>query len=73
VDDNARVWKVYRDRAKEQDDDLFEAWKETLDVLLVFVRKTTLTLSWAQRNHQAGLFSAICTAFIIEAYVRTDE
>ncbi|KAH7094217.1 hypothetical protein BKA62DRAFT_775475 [Auriculariales sp. MPI-PUGE-AT-0066] len=49
---NARVWRVYRDRVTELDDDLLEGWHKTLDVLLIFV----------------GLFSAIATAFIIEAY-----
>ncbi|KAH7097298.1 hypothetical protein BKA62DRAFT_643568, partial [Auriculariales sp. MPI-PUGE-AT-0066] len=49
---NARVWRVYRDRVTELDDDLLDGWHRTLDVLLIFV----------------GLFSAIATAFIIEAY-----
>ena len=37
ADDNGRVWKIYKDGVKQQDDGSFEAWKETLDVLLVFV------------------------------------
>ncbi|KAH7090880.1 hypothetical protein BKA62DRAFT_645668, partial [Auriculariales sp. MPI-PUGE-AT-0066] len=48
---NARVWRVYRDRVNELDDDLIQGWNSTLDVLLIF----------------AGLFSAVATAFIIEA------
>ncbi|KAH7069387.1 hypothetical protein BKA62DRAFT_666132, partial [Auriculariales sp. MPI-PUGE-AT-0066] len=34
---NARVWRVYRDRVTELDDDLLEGWHKTLDVLLIFV------------------------------------
>ncbi|KAH7092725.1 hypothetical protein BKA62DRAFT_663659 [Auriculariales sp. MPI-PUGE-AT-0066] len=48
---NARVWRVYRDRVTELDEDLIQGWNSTLDVLLIF----------------AGLFSAVATAFIIEA------
>ncbi|KAH7092733.1 hypothetical protein BKA62DRAFT_596971, partial [Auriculariales sp. MPI-PUGE-AT-0066] len=48
---NARVWRVYRDRVTELDEDLMQGWNSTLDVLLIF----------------AGLFSAIVTAFVIEA------
>lgn len=35
---NARVWRVYRDRATEGDDDLIEGWYDTLNMLLIFVR-----------------------------------
>jgi len=38
---NGRVWKIYKDGMKQHDDGSFEAWKETLDVLLVFVRNST--------------------------------
>ncbi|TFY65844.1 hypothetical protein EVG20_g5237, partial [Dentipellis fragilis] len=48
---NARVWKVYLDEAKMMDDDMVEAWKNTIDVLLVF----------------AGLFSAVVTTFVVQS------
>ncbi|KAH7092731.1 hypothetical protein BKA62DRAFT_834680 [Auriculariales sp. MPI-PUGE-AT-0066] len=48
---SARVWRVYRDRVMELDENLIKGWNSTLDVLLIF----------------AGLFSAVATAFIIEA------
>ncbi|KAA1473306.1 hypothetical protein DENSPDRAFT_802371, partial [Dentipellis sp. KUC8613] len=48
---NARVWKVYFDEAKMMDDDMVEAWKDTIDVLLVF----------------AGLFSAVVTTFVVQS------
>jgi hypothetical protein len=35
---NARVWKVYQDRANELDADRIEGWNKTLDILLIFVR-----------------------------------
>ena len=35
---NGRVWKIYRDRVKDIDEDLLEAWTDTLNMLLVFVR-----------------------------------
>ncbi|KAH7102414.1 hypothetical protein BKA62DRAFT_700296 [Auriculariales sp. MPI-PUGE-AT-0066] len=48
--ENARVWRVYRERAAHGDNDLIGGWNKTLDVLLIF----------------AGLFSAVATAFILE-------
>ncbi|KAH7092868.1 hypothetical protein BKA62DRAFT_625858, partial [Auriculariales sp. MPI-PUGE-AT-0066] len=51
---NARVWRVYRDRVTDLDDDLLDGWHKTLDVLLIFI----------------GLFSAVATAFIIESSKR---
>lgn len=33
----ARVWKVYMDEAEVFDMELTEGWKDTVDVLLVFV------------------------------------
>ena len=35
---NARVWRVYRDRATGADNDLIEGWYDTLNTLLIFVR-----------------------------------
>ncbi|KAH7098901.1 hypothetical protein BKA62DRAFT_758936 [Auriculariales sp. MPI-PUGE-AT-0066] len=51
---NARVWRVYRDRVTDLDDDLLDGWHKTLDVLLIFM----------------GLFSAVATAFIVETSKR---
>ena len=36
--ENARVWKLYRNRASELDNDQIEGWNKTLDILLIFVR-----------------------------------
>jgi len=35
--ENGRVWKIYKDGAKQLDEASFDAWNDTLDVLLVFV------------------------------------
>ncbi|KZV91418.1 hypothetical protein EXIGLDRAFT_837145 [Exidia glandulosa HHB12029] len=49
---NARVWSIYRDEATARDEPMVDGWNKTLDILLIF----------------AGLFSAVATAFIVEAY-----
>ncbi|TFY51955.1 hypothetical protein EVG20_g10767, partial [Dentipellis fragilis] len=51
LEPNARVWKVYLDEAKMVDDDMVEAWRDTIDILLVF----------------AGLFSAVVTTFVVQS------
>ncbi|KAH7096488.1 hypothetical protein BKA62DRAFT_644311, partial [Auriculariales sp. MPI-PUGE-AT-0066] len=51
LDPNARVFKMYRDRVTEKDENLVHGWHDTLNVLLVF----------------AGLFSAVLTAFLVES------
>jgi hypothetical protein len=45
---NARVWRVYSDEAQIYDTEMTEAWKDTLDVFLIFV----------------GLFSAVGATFL---------
>ncbi|KZV89523.1 hypothetical protein EXIGLDRAFT_677978, partial [Exidia glandulosa HHB12029] len=52
LEDNARVWRVYRDEATLYDKSMLNGWNKTLDILLIF----------------AGLFSAVVTAFVIESY-----
>ncbi|KZV91409.1 hypothetical protein EXIGLDRAFT_96980, partial [Exidia glandulosa HHB12029] len=52
VEPHARVWKIYRDEATSHDEPMVDLWNKTLDILLIF----------------AGLFSAVETAFIVEAY-----
>lgn len=37
VGSNARVWRVYLDEAEAYDSEMTEQWKDTVDVLLVFV------------------------------------
>jgi len=39
ANDNARVWRLYHDRADEQDQDRLAGWHDTLNILLIFVSK----------------------------------
>src|ERR1700742_3996629 len=36
--DNARVWRIYFDEAREIDEEIVNEYKESIDILLVFVR-----------------------------------
>jgi len=62
---NARVWRIYRDRANDADQDVVDGWNKTLDVLLIFVRAAILEAQLLILS-QAGLFSAVSTAFLVE-------
>jgi hypothetical protein len=64
---NARVWKVYRDKVNERDADLLDGWNKTLDILLLFVSTASASLFTLTEELQAGLFSAVSTAFVIES------
>lgn len=46
---SARVWKMYGDEAKKYDDDLITGWRESLDVLLIFVSPLSSS-SWTSRG-----------------------
>lgn len=35
---NARVWKTYLDESEIYDLEKVESWKDTIDILLIFVR-----------------------------------
>ncbi|EJD47801.1 hypothetical protein AURDEDRAFT_62010, partial [Auricularia subglabra TFB-10046 SS5] len=50
--DSARIWKIYVDEASRYDGTMLKDWNSSIDTLLIF----------------AGLFSAVSTAFIVEAY-----
>ena len=45
ADQNARVWKVYRDEAMASDGLMLDGWNKTLDILLIFVRRLSLNRS----------------------------
>jgi hypothetical protein len=38
----ARVWQIYGDEAREIDKDMIDEYKESIDILLVFVRSPLL-------------------------------
>jgi len=68
--DNARVWRVYRDRVNDMDADTISGWNDTINFLLVFVCLfRSLACSLRANILQAGLFSAVMTAFLIELCV----
>ncbi|KAJ6536832.1 hypothetical protein B0H19DRAFT_1317144, partial [Mycena capillaripes] len=58
--DTAIIWKLYMIQAKISDDNLANMFNSDLDPLLIFVRGTPTGVL------QAGLFSAILAAFLIE-------
>lgn len=63
------MWKVYRERAEEQDQDQLRGWNQTLDILLIFVSMLVFLPCIVAEALQAALFSAVATAFIIESCV----
>ncbi|EJD42299.1 hypothetical protein AURDEDRAFT_126525 [Auricularia subglabra TFB-10046 SS5] len=51
LDDNARIWKVFRKEVTAFDQNVtLDEWNKTMDILLVF----------------AGLFSAVVTSFVVQ-------
>lgn len=66
----AQAWTACIEALRKRDEHMIQGWKEDIDTLLVFVRSHYLWNS--ESRHliiiQAGLFSAVITAFIIEAY-----
>jgi hypothetical protein len=62
-------WAVCARAAKQHDEALVDGWKDEIDSLLVFVRYLRLFISHAGlKCSQAGLFSAVLTAFAVESY-----
>jgi Family of unknown function (DUF6535) len=63
----SRFWSTYERVAKQHDDEFIERHNSDLDVLLIFVRAPffALTLTQFKRIVQAGLFSAVSSAFIV--------
>ncbi|KAK1225466.1 hypothetical protein PQX77_011598 [Marasmius sp. AFHP31] len=64
------AWEEVMKRVEKNDDGMEKGWKEDIDTLLVFVRIhlcATANIP-ADTGGQAGLFSAVVTAFTIESY-----
>ena len=40
MSENARIWSIYLDEAADFDANMLAEWRDTVDVLLVFVRNT---------------------------------
>ncbi len=39
MSENARIWSIYLDEAADFDANMLAEWRDTIDVLLVFVRR----------------------------------
>jgi hypothetical protein len=64
-------WSICAQTVQKHDETVVRNWKEEIDTLLVFVRVINIRIPGADptdENEQAGLYSAIITAFIIESY-----
>lgn len=62
-------WSTCAKSVQKYDENIVRNWKEEIDTLLVFVRVPDIyTPDITLTDRQAGLFSAIVTAFIIESY-----
>lgn len=62
-------WSICAQTVQKYDETVVKNWKEEIDTLLVFVRAAVVWVPsvWLIGG-QAGLYSAIITAFIIESY-----
>ena len=47
-DANARVWRIYYDEARELDNEVIKEYKESIDVLLVFVSLYTRSVPYTR-------------------------
>ena len=63
----SRFWSTYERVAKQHDDEFIERHNSEMDVLLIFVRDTSFVPTWDSIEGviQAGLFSAVSSAFIV--------
>lgn len=65
----ARIWRVYLDEAEAHDREMLDQWKDTIEVLLVFVSTAFVCLfrnTAESSTSQAGLFSAVVTTFVAQ-------
>jgi hypothetical protein len=69
------MFSLYLKEAEKIDRQMIEDWKGTTDGILIFVRGSFLILLTVAEAHfvQAGLFSAVITAFLIESYKGLSE
>jgi hypothetical protein len=66
VEHEARFYKNYGDVAKEYDDDYLKKYREDLETTLLFVGSVSPYDEHVLIRYQAGLFSAVTSAFIIQ-------
>jgi hypothetical protein len=62
-------WTTLVNHCKETDEEMFKNWDEEINALLVFVSRQLPRVTDRCSHHvQAGLFSAVLTAFVVESY-----
>jgi hypothetical protein len=62
-------WTTLVNHCKETDEEMFKNWDEEINALLVFVsRRLPRVTDRCSHQVQAGLFSAVLTAFVVESY-----
>jgi hypothetical protein len=68
-------WRVAFVEFKTRDEKMVKDYQEEIDTLLVFVRRPRryFTLELTVFTSQAGLFSAVLTAFVVESYQSLQE
>ncbi len=71
-EEKANVWKDAAKAVKTYHDELVEQWQKAMDTLLVYVSVFAYVKSFLQTDMsgecQAGLFSAVLTAFNVQSY-----
>ena len=69
VETSGKLWSVYLAESERHDKALAESWKADMDGLLIFVsvsqRATQMPVHSLLAQNQAGLFSAVVTAFLV--------
>lgn len=70
ISSDAAIWQSYMEEAQRQNKNIVSNWNQSMDVILIFVSYFSLPFSYgcSLTVFQAGLFSAILTAFLIEFY-----
>jgi hypothetical protein len=68
-------WRVAFEEFKKRDEKMVADYREEIDTLLVFVRRRHRLFIFRLINStsQAGLFSAVLTAFVVESYQSLQE
>jgi hypothetical protein len=73
--DSEDPWRLAFDEFKKRDEKMVKDYQEEIDTLLVFVRRPHCLFIPRLRalTSQAGLFSAVLTAFVVESYQSLQE
>ena len=64
---NSQFWHLYKQHADYHDARSLNEWNDSMDTLLIFVSRLPSRNDCRLIKQQAALFSAVVTAFLIEA------